>query len=1162
MSRRNLRAAAVGLLVLAVLCGSAAAPLERASADSGCPPAGQLDDNEQSEPGHGDGTEPGGVDPEGESATRFAVTYAAGTGGKVTGDLTQRVVKGADATPVTAVPDAGHTFVDWSDGVSTARRHDRDVSAKIVVEARFSAITYDLTYAAGPNGTLGGTTAQTVAHGTDGTAVTAVPDTGYEFVRWSDGSTDNPRADRDVRADLSVTAEFAVSTYRVRYLAGTGGNITGDADQNVRHGDDATAVTAAPDTGYEFVRWSDGSATNPRTDVALAADLTVTAEFARLSYDLTYTAGPGGTLSGDLVQSVEHGDDGTAVSAAPSAGQHFLRWSDGSTGNPRTDLNVTADLAVTAIFEVNTYALTYLPGTHGTVAPSAPATVEHGDDGPAVSVTPNTGYRFVRWSDGVTANPRTDLAVGADLTVTAEYELITYTVRYLADSGGSIGGAATQTVGHGSNSTVVTAVPDVGHEFLQWGDGNTDATRSDGPITADMSITAFFATSSYTLAYTAGTGGTISGTATQYVNHGSDGNAITAVPDTGYRFVRWSDGSTANPRTDLNVVSDLSVSAVFEKLTYTLTYTADTGGTLTGTASQTVEHGEDGTAVTAVPDDGYAFVQWSDGVTANPRTDTGVTASLSVSAEFANAVVLPQHGDAAGAVPAAGGQLKVKNTDAAAAEYLLVPTNMSGSSLAMTTSITGNVGSAIPGQSGSAAATTDADATRRRNEVAIAEAARGGAAAGTPLVPAAGVPAGVVPAVGDTWRLNREMSAGCATGTGTNAVVKAVGDHAILVGDAQNPAYSGGLAPLDTETGYYNELLKAFDETIYPAVTGAFGAPSDVDGNDRVVIFVTRGLNELAPPASSAVVSDLVRPLDLLDKSECALSNEGEVIYLLAPDATGAVNSNVRTASFANGASLPGMARQLGLLIHDGARLDAGAVLDGTWLSMALGDAASERAFYGASVGLTPLANILVAQLTSGPNASKRVAAFNTYANVGFGRFRGWLQSPQRSGLLADGGTGAARGAGWAFLRYAADRHANGALPAEEAFWSALASASGTPAAAFTAVTGADIQVWYRDFVLAMFLDDQADAGPLGASGKWAQPSWSFRSVFTALNGSYPLSNAVLAVDGSSVDTYAARGGSIYLRFAVAAGATATLTFTPAWADPSAEIGYTLVRLK
>ena len=39
--------------------------------------------------------------------------------------------------------------------------------------------------------------------------MTAVPDAGYEFVDWSDSSTDNPRTDSNVTADISVTANFA-----------------------------------------------------------------------------------------------------------------------------------------------------------------------------------------------------------------------------------------------------------------------------------------------------------------------------------------------------------------------------------------------------------------------------------------------------------------------------------------------------------------------------------------------------------------------------------------------------------------------------------------------------------------------------------------------------------------------------------------------------------------------------------------------------------------------------------------------------------------------------------------------------------------------------------------------------------------------------------------
>ena len=66
---------------------------------------------------------------------------------------------------------------------------------------------------------------------------------------------------------------------------------------------------------------------------------------------------------------------------------------------------------------------------------------------------------------------------------------------------------------------------------------------------------------------------------------------MTAVPNTGYHFVSWSDGVLTATRTDTNVTADMTVTANFAINTYTLTYTAGANGTITGTSPQTVNHG-------------------------------------------------------------------------------------------------------------------------------------------------------------------------------------------------------------------------------------------------------------------------------------------------------------------------------------------------------------------------------------------------------------------------------------------------------------------------------------------------------------------------------------------------------------------------------------------
>lgn len=87
---------------------------------------------------------------------------------------------------------------------------------------------------------------------------------------------------------------------------------------------------------------------------------------------------------------------------------------------------------------------------------------------------------------------------------------------------------------------------------LNW---NTNALFANGTLSV--------AWDTFTLIYTSGPNGTISGSASQVVNYGDSGSPVTAVANSGYAFTNWSDGLTSNPRTDANVTSNLAVAANF-----------------------------------------------------------------------------------------------------------------------------------------------------------------------------------------------------------------------------------------------------------------------------------------------------------------------------------------------------------------------------------------------------------------------------------------------------------------------------------------------------------------------------------------------------------------------------------------------------------------------
>ena len=140
----------------------------------------------------------------------------------------------------------------------------------------------------------------------------------------------------------------------------------------------------------------------------------------------------------------------------------------------------------------------------------------------------------------------------------------------------------------------------------------------------------------YTIKFQA-EGASLTGNTSQLIYHGESGTPVTAIAPAGYVFLKWTlDGaeySTANPLRVTNATRDMSLiaTAVFG---YGLTYTAGAGGTVSGASPQTVAQGTSGTAVTAIPDPGYCFVQWSDGVADNPRTDSQVTSDITVTAQF------------------------------------------------------------------------------------------------------------------------------------------------------------------------------------------------------------------------------------------------------------------------------------------------------------------------------------------------------------------------------------------------------------------------------------------------------------------------------------------------------------------------------------------------
>jgi hypothetical protein len=139
----------------------------------------------------------------------YTLSYSSDSHGALSGSALQILEFQQSGLPVTAVADDGYHFVGWSDGKLENPRTDASVTADLSAHALFRSDFHTLTYQAYVTaGSIEGPNPQTIADGNEGAPVTAVPRPGYEFVRWSDGRTDNPRVDTSVIASRSVQAYF------------------------------------------------------------------------------------------------------------------------------------------------------------------------------------------------------------------------------------------------------------------------------------------------------------------------------------------------------------------------------------------------------------------------------------------------------------------------------------------------------------------------------------------------------------------------------------------------------------------------------------------------------------------------------------------------------------------------------------------------------------------------------------------------------------------------------------------------------------------------------------------------------------------------------------------------------------------------------------------
>ena len=337
-----------------------------------------------------------------------------------------------------------------------------------------------------------------------GAYINMYPDSYDEMERYivgvSGGGLSNPslalRGTTSQSGTVSVTAEeyfgpdpgeyhdrwtfyFTVlsPSYTVSVYSAGGGTVSGGGTYT--EGSTAT-ITATPSTGYHFTNWSDGD-TNASRSFQVWGNVSLTAYFAINTYTVTLYSNGGGSVSGG--GTYNYGATAT-ITGTPDTGFYFSNWSDGNTSASRS-FTVTGNVTLVAYFNRITYTVAVSSAGGGTV--SGGGTYNYGSIA-TITATPSAHYHFTNWSDGNTSASRSFTVTG-NVSLTAYFAIDTHTVTLTSNGNGSVSGGGTYNYGA---SCTITATPDTNYKFVQWSDGNTNASRTF-TVTGDVSLSATFA---------------------------------------------------------------------------------------------------------------------------------------------------------------------------------------------------------------------------------------------------------------------------------------------------------------------------------------------------------------------------------------------------------------------------------------------------------------------------------------------------------------------------------------------------------------------------------------------------------------------------------------------------------------------------------------------
>ena len=477
---------------------------------------------------------------------------------------------------------------------------------------------------------------------------------GYTFAGWHRGVTryDSIPGDSYFYYDFTLTAKWTANSYTVTFDPNGGTVSTTSKTYTTDKG--LSSLPNPTRTGYTFDGWYVGNTLYKKIPAGTYGDMTLKAEWTENSYQIEYALN-GGKGTKPSTQTVKYTQEVKLATGDGFSrdGYTFAGWSynnktyaGGSVASKLSTGNEagTTEIVMKAVWKANEYTLTLDPNG-GTVENSTKPITKKFTTDSGLSSLPNperAGYTFDGWYNGSIRYTKIIAGTISDITLTAKWTPITYTVTFKPNGGTASATTMKYTTDKGL-STLATATR-TGYTFNGWYLNNKEYKKIEAGTIGNLTLTAGWTENSYTIKYNlnGGTGTTPSAQTVKYTANAKLATN-TGFSKAGYEFAGWNFGSktyAANAQVsklstgNSTGTTEITMTATWKVVSYSITYNGNGGtvGSTSGKTSYTIENG-----LASLPDasrNGYDFDGWYAGNTKYTSIPKGTYGNLTLTAKW------------------------------------------------------------------------------------------------------------------------------------------------------------------------------------------------------------------------------------------------------------------------------------------------------------------------------------------------------------------------------------------------------------------------------------------------------------------------------------------------------------------------------------------------